>query len=113
MSWLNFGLFDNLVRIRRKEYGRNSRLIRPSEPMPKDDYLSRPGATKLAQRIEQHWKARGIKGVRAWVDEGLAPSGVNNMTVCGVRSNLIDGLPPCPSGSNGCLSSPSVRRSAS
>lgn len=60
--------------------------------MHQEDYISRDGAEKLAQRIRDYWKARGVH-VRVWVEETKLDSGVArshelHRIIYAVRSSL-------------------------
>lgn len=58
--------------------------------IPREDYLTRYGSGVLASVIEQHWKSRGYRGIRA---ERYELPGFTD--VFGIRSNIGPaGFPP-------------------
>jgi hypothetical protein len=64
------------------------------------EYLDNAGAHLLATRIKEYWHAIGYLDVTAWVvtpknlglEQGTGPN--NRVATFGVRSNLVNGVPP-------------------
>lgn len=56
------------------------------------DSFSLSGATRLAKTIEDHWKALGYRNVKA--SPYVISSSRKNVPDYGIRSNLINGMPP-------------------
>jgi len=59
------------------------------------DYFTEKGAALLAERVRRYWLKRGYL-VEVWTD---SPDGSRAFRgpACGVRSNLVNGLPPAGS----------------
>ena len=54
------------------------------------DHYTKPGATRLAERLESYWRTRGYRGVKV----SIYP--IPNMAsrFWGIRSNIRNGIPP-------------------
>lgn len=63
-------------------------MARKSPFPPKTDFFTKHGAEMLRQHITAYWQARGFLGVR--VERFQLPGRID----WGVRSNLVDGIPP-------------------
>ena len=68
--------------------GTLSPMARKSPFPPKTDFFTKHGAEMLRQHITSYWQARGFLGVR--VERFQMPGRID----WGVRSNLVDGIPP-------------------
>ena len=68
------------------------------------DHSSRFGAAALAARIEQFWRDKGYPGA-ACVHDRVGFEQNDTDIIWGVRSNLVNGLPP-----RDALSAPKVER---
>jgi hypothetical protein len=68
--------------------------VRPADPRSLRDLTSRDGAEANARELDAWWHSRGFLQVRHWA-EITGDEGPNaHQRVWGVRSNLINGLPP-------------------
>lgn len=69
--------------------GNLSPMAKQNSPFPsKTDFFTKHGAELLRQHITNYWQARGFLSVR--VERFQLPGRVD----WGVRSNLVDGVPP-------------------
>ncbi|WP_376960122.1 hypothetical protein ABNQ39_20640 [Azospirillum sp. A26] len=60
----------------------------------KIDASTQTGAARLARKIEAKWKRAGCADVKVWVE--MIPPAENAMPRPVIRSNLVNGMPPCP-----------------
>ena len=54
-----------------------------------NDSFTKTGATRLASQILMFWTARGLSGVKTWIEPMIE---LENETIFQVRSNVTDRL---------------------
>ena len=58
------------------------------------DHISEDGAQKLARRIREYWADRGLKVTTSVAPIWVGAAGDGKGAVYGIRSNMVDGVPP-------------------